>query len=152
MNMVFGQRFVFFCPFISTCSRISWYVVEFCSPFVDFQSCFGLVFLGFVNFCQFLLDLVEFGWLAFHFLVFWRFVFVLVAFGLASVNSSRGFPLFPFRPNSLPISFKFWAAFCQFFRIYMIASELANFCVNIAWFNFVYCQFLFNFWPFLSDF
>ena len=94
MNMVFGQRFVFFCPFISTCSRISWYVVEFCSPFVDFQSCFDLVFLGFVNFCQFLLDLVEFGWLAFHFLVFWRFVFVLVAFGLASVNSRQGFPLF----------------------------------------------------------
>ena len=90
----FWSAFCLFCPFISTCSRISWYVVEFCSPFVDFQSCFDLVFLGFVNFCQFLLDLVEFGWLAFHFLVFWRFVFVLVAFGLASVNSRQGFPLF----------------------------------------------------------
>ena len=84
----------FFVPLYRLVVVFSWYVVEFYSPFVDFQSCFDLVFLGFVKFCQFLLDLVEFGWLAFHFLVFWRFVFVLVAFGLASVNSRQGFPLF----------------------------------------------------------
>ena len=91
MNMVFGQRFVFFCPFISTCSRIflicCWILFTFCW----FSIMFSLDFSGV---CQFLLDLVEFGWLAFHFLVFWRFVFVLVAFGLASVNSRQGFPLF----------------------------------------------------------
>ena len=48
-------------------------IVEFCSPFVDFQSCFDLVYWVLSIFVNCLLDLVEFGWWAFHFVVAWLF-------------------------------------------------------------------------------
>ena len=134
-----------FVPLYRVVVEFPWYVVEFCLPFVDFQSCFNLVFLRFVIFCH---VFARFGgvWVvSFPFCSF----FILVNFGLASVNSSQNFlRLFPFRVNSLPISFKFWAMFCQFLRIYMIAGDFANICVNISWLNVVYCRFLFKFWPF----
>ena len=47
-----------FIPLYQVVVEFSWYVVEFCSPFVDFQSCFDSVFLGgFVKFCSIWLSL-----------------------------------------------------------------------------------------------
>ena len=64
------------------------------SNFVYFLLIFNHVLIWFFCvlsfFVNFLLDLVEFGWLAFHFVFF----FLLVNFGLASVNSSQGSPPF----------------------------------------------------------
>ena len=91
----FGQLFVFFVnlyPFISSCSRVFLICCRILFTFCWFSIMFWFGFSGW--FYQVLLDLVEFGRLAFRFVVFWRFLFVSVAFGLTSVNSSRGFPLF----------------------------------------------------------